>query len=598
MSKRLLSDSSDEYNSSDEESLQELESFNISIKNPETIEDLLVIAKEYKKFRKNNKKKDRSVFYLLSSIEDELQSISNMIGLKELKKSIVEQIIFFAQGLHGDELMHTVLYGHPGVGKCLAKDTLVIMYDGKLKKVQDVQVGDQLMGDDNEPRNVLSLATGEEMMYEIEQEEGDNYIVNKSHILTLLDENNIIVDIPLMEAINGKYKDIKIPLKFNEKPLLIEPFLVGLWLGFLPFDEFIVILEKDYNKEFFTFYNSIQRLNLHEGVPDYIKYNTKEIRLEFLNGFLSKNKVSNLKNVRCIDDIIFIARSTGNFIDVSGEYLKLKKFSSKPINIKKLKKDTYYGFVLDGNSRFLLGDTTVTHNTTMGRLLGNIYKKLGILSKGTFTMVKRSDFIGKYLGHTADKTQKLLNRCKGGVMFLDEAYSLGSKREDSDSFSKEAIDTLNQFLSENNNDFICIVAGYEKELNDCFFSKNPGLERRFPWKFHMDKYSEDELYDIFLYQIKNENWLYKENDHSGEKSEIIDMFKKHKELFSENGGDCKILFDKCKIAHAKRIFSEDVKVPFLLTKEDIIKGFTVFLIGKKKKKNSDISKYVIQNMYM
>ena len=592
MSKRSLSDSSEEYESSDE-SIPEVEEFNLTIKNPETIEDLLTIAKQYKlfekQFRRNKKRKSDPVFSRLSSIEDELQAIHDMVGLKRLKKSIVEQILFFSQGLQGDELMHTVLYGCPGVGKCLAKDTLVIMYDGQLKKVQDIEVGEQLMGDDNKPRNVLSLATGKEMMYEIEQEEGDNYVVNKSHILTLMDENDSIVDIPLLEALKGNYRGIKVPLQFSERPVLIEPFLVGLWLGFLPFDEFIVILEDTYHKEFFTFYSNMQKLNLHEGIPYYIKYNTQEIRLEFLNGFLTKNKLENLKNVKCMDDIHFIARSTGHFIDTSKEYLELKKFSEKPIKITKKKKDTYYGFVLDGNSRFLLGDTTVTHNTTMGRLLGNIYKKLGILSKGTFTTVKRSDFIGKYLGHTADKKQKLLNRCKGGVMFLDEAYSLGPKREDGDSFSKEAIDTLNQFLSENNNDFICIIAGYEKELNECFFSKNPGLERRFPWKFHMDKYSEEELYSIFLYQITSENWVYNEG-----KSAIINLFTKNKEYFTDNGGDCKILFDKCKIAHAKRIFGEEKKVPFLLTKQDIINGFTVFILGKTKKKKNDI----IQSMYM
>lgn len=220
--------------------------------------------------------------------------------------------------------------------------------------------------------------------------------------------------------------------------------------------------------------------------------------------------------------------------------------------------------------------------TTVGKILGSIYKELGILSKGTFTTVKRSDFIGKYLGHTADKTQRLLNRCKGGVMFLDEAYSLGPKKEDADSFSKEAIDTLNQFLSENNKDFICIIAGYEKELQECFFSKNPGLERRFPWKFTLDRYSPCELYSIFIYQINSEDWLYE-----WDKGTIEKMFQQEKKLFSENGGDCKILFDKCKIAHAKRIFGQQDKKTFILTKQDFINGLNVFKISKEKKKKDE-----------
>ena len=73
----------------------------------------------------------------------------------------------------------------PGCGKCLGKDTTVIMYDGKLKKVQDIVVGDLLMGDDSKPRKVLNLARGKEKLYEIEQLKADNYIVNESHILSL-----------------------------------------------------------------------------------------------------------------------------------------------------------------------------------------------------------------------------------------------------------------------------------------------------------------------------------------------------------------------------------------------------------------------------
>ena len=112
--------------------------------------------------------------------------------------------------------------------------------------------------------------------------------------------------------------------------------------------------------------------------------------------------------------------------------------------------------------------------TQFAKILGKIYAKLGILSNGTFHEVKRSDLIGKYLGHTAAKTQEMINKCKGGVMFIDEAYSLGHK-EGRDSFSKECLDVINQNLTENR-DFLCIMAGYEKELEKCVFSLNPGLK--------------------------------------------------------------------------------------------------------------------------
>jgi hypothetical protein len=168
-------------------------------------------------------------------------------------------------------------------------------------------------------------------------------------------------------------------------------------------------------------------------------------------------------------------------------------------------------------------------------------------------------------------------------MFLDEAYSLGPRREDSDSFSKEAIDTLNQFLSENNKDFICIIAGYEKELDSCFFSKNPGLERRFPWKFRISAYSPSELYSIFVNQCEKESWILSWNEHN----DILDLFTKNKELFTENGGDCKILLDKCKIAHAKRIFGVFNSEKFFLNKDDVLNGFETFKKLKNHKPKQD-----------
>ena len=140
---------------------------------------------------------------------------------------------------------------------------------------------------------------------------------------------------------------------------------------------------------------------------------------------------------------------------------------------------------LDGDEMMhtvLMGEPGVG-KTECARILGRMYASLGMLSNGKFIIANRSDFVGKYLGHTAAKTQKLLESCRGGVLFIDEAYSLGPQSGDNDSFSKEAIDTLNQFLSENNKDFICIIAGYEDSLNKCFFRRNQGLERRFPWKF-------------------------------------------------------------------------------------------------------------------
>ena len=111
--------------------------------------------------------------------------------------------------------------------------------------------------------------------------------------------------------------------------------------------------------------------------------------------------------------------------------------------------------------------------TEVAKILGKIYRKLGILTSDIFKIVKRSDLIGGYLGQTAIKTQKVLDECNGGVLFIDEAYSLGNV-EGRDSYSKECIDTLTAYLSENKRNFICIIAGYKEALKSCFFNMNEG----------------------------------------------------------------------------------------------------------------------------
>ena len=127
---------------------------------------------------------------------------------------------------------------------------------------------------------------------------------------------------------------------------------------------------------------------------------------------------------------------------------------------------------LDNNEKDIM-HTVITGppgvgKTEFAKALGELYLKMGILKNNKFFKVTRSDLVAKYLGQTAIKTRDMINKCKGGVMFIDEVYSLGSK-ELRDSFSKEAIDTLNEHLTEMKNDFICIVAGYKDDVENCFF---------------------------------------------------------------------------------------------------------------------------------
>jgi len=199
--------------------------------------------------------------------------------------------------------------------------------------------------------------------------------------------------------------------------------------------------------------------------------------------------------------------------------------------------------------------------TSLCRILGKILSGLGILPKDTFTIVKRTDLIAKYLGQTAHRTEELLKKCLGGVMFIDEAYSLAPKNNDRDSFAKEAIDFLNQFLSEHKDDLVCIVAGYEEELNSTFFAMNPGLKSRFPWRFKIEPYNNKELFEIFKGMIKKDNLSYDKD--------AIDpaFFETNKKYFTHAGRDIETFITKTKYIHTRNTFG---KPPTrILSKKDI-----------------------------
>jgi stage V sporulation protein K len=134
-----------------------------------------------------------------------------------------------------------------------------------------------------------------------------------------------------------------------------------------------------------------------------------------------------------------------------------------------------------------------TGKTTAARLIGKLFHKMNVLSKGHLIEAERADLVGEYIGHTAQKTRDLIKKAMGGILFIDEAYSLGRGGEKD--FGKEAIDTLVKHMEDKQHDFILILAGYSREM-DYFLTLNPGLESRFPLVFHFPDYTVDQLMEI------------------------------------------------------------------------------------------------------
>lgn len=170
-----------------------------------------------------------------------------------------------------------------------------------------------------------------------------------------------------------------------------------------------------------------------------------------------------------------------------------------------------------------------TGKTTVARLLSKIYCALGVLSKGHMVEVDRSGMVAGYMGQTALKVKQVIDKAKGGVLFIDEAYALSNHGPEGD-FGQEAIDTLNKAMEDYRDDLIVIVAGYP-ELMQEFIASNPGLHSRFNKTITFPDYSADELYEIFTYMSQEQDYHVSEAGSRCLRQYLQDMVKKKDENF-------------------------------------------------------------------
>jgi AAA+ superfamily predicted ATPase len=231
-----------------------------------------------------------------------------------------------------------------------------------------------------------------------------------------------------------------------------------------------------------------------------------------------------------------------------------------------------------------------TGKTEFAQKIAKIYLKLGVLKHDIFKKVKRSDLIAGFLGQTALKTEEVLDEVRGGVLFIDEAYSLGNNqgKESRDSFSKECVDILNQSLTEMRDNpedyFILMIAGYKEDLKNSFFALNDGLERRFSIHFSMDEYSSQDLIDIFKKKTREAGWEIERD------AMPVELIENNKEYFKYAGGDMESLFLKCKISHSKNLISGRNRNKRILNIVDIKDGLELFIknpsVGDRKQDDS------------
>ena len=216
--------------------------------------------------------------------------------------------------------------------------------------------------------------------------------------------------------------------------------------------------------------------------------------------------------------------------------------------------------------------------TAIAKIYSDIFVRLGILKTDKFIEIKRDDLVGKYLGQTAPRTRDLLESAMGGVVFLDEGYSLGNE-EKRDSFAKEAIDMINQYLSERKKDFMFVIAGYEDDLEKCFFSFNRGLKRRFSHWIDIPKYNKKELVEIFKSKIQYYRYILDDALIVDEKK-LLGFFDKHYSKFENFAGDIEKFINYIKYEQSFRTFKSN-ETNNIINLEDLNSSIVKFKCTEK-----------------
>lgn len=347
-----------------------------------------------------------------------------------------------------------IISGDAGIGKCHGKGTKILMYDGSIKKVEDIKINDLLMGDDSTPRKVLSLGRGRDMIYEIQSKGCDSFTVNSEHILVIRNrkkstnkpfEISVKDFLKKSKTFQEQSQLIRTSVEFEKKEIKMDPYLMGIWLGdgsrtsphsietadndivsFLQekANEYNLILRKHINKKsksdgyYFStgtfgkgfklernqFLNELKEYGLYnckeKFIPKEYLINSTYVRKNLLAGLIDSDGYQSYKSYsistkwrNLAEQIVFLSRSLGLKSYISIKKIKDKEYynvnisgdlSDFPIKLQRKKSekrkqiknvlysgfsvseigfDDYYGFELDGNHLYLLGDFTITHNT-------------------------------------------------------------------------------------------------------------------------------------------------------------------------------------------------------------------------------------------
>ena len=231
--------------------------------------------------------------------------------------------------------------------------------------------------------------------------------------------------------------------------------------------------------------------------------------------------------------------------------------------------------IADGMLHMCITGEPGTGKTSLAGLIGRLFAACGSLEKGHVVVAKRSDLVGKYVGHTAPRTLDVLTSALGGVLVIDEVYSLGSPGG-TDTFAREAVDTINEFLSQHAHDILVVVAGYKEDIATNFFAQNKGLARRFPVVVDLRKPSPDDM--VTIYETMASRCALQLDPAYTNK--IRDFIKRHYTHFTHNAGDMETLLTHTKFETAARTWQDSNATTVTITLDDVHAGYKTMMASR------------------
>ncbi len=227
-----------------------------------------------------------------------------------------------------------------------------------------------------------------------------------------------------------------------------------------------------------------------------------------------------------LDDVLKKLNEMLGLQDVKG---KINDYTSY-LNFLKLRKEQGFEETQQISLHTVFTGNPGTGKTTVAHLLGKIYQKMGLLSKGTVTEVGRAELVGKYIGQTAPKVKEVIEKARGGVLFIDEAYALMRSENDEQDFGREVIEVLIKEMSEGEGDLAILVAGYPQPMNT-FLNSNPGLRSRFNLFFHFPDYLPQDLLEILDMKATQKGVVFSEEARAFLYEKLIDAFRNRDKTF-------------------------------------------------------------------